>query len=76
MEKSPIMYLAYEMKDRSDNFIRIGKGLPHEAQVDRTKNGLSFVGNKEFQNKFTYKFLALFLKDNVLLHIPWHFLHS
>lgn len=57
-KRSPILYAAYEIKDRSDEFIRTGKGLTYDMQVDRTTHALSAVGNPDLLNQYIYKSLA------------------
>ena len=56
--RSPILYAAYEIKNRSDEFIRTGKGLTTNLQVDRTTRALSSVGNPDLLNEYIYKSLA------------------
>lgn len=67
-ERCPILYAAYEIKDRSDSFIRAGIGLSKESQIDRTRNSISSVGNTDFLNEYIYKSLATdlqaFIKSN------------
>lgn len=63
--RSPILYAAYAIKDRSDAFIRTGVGLTKESQVDRTMNSLSAVGNKDLMNEYFYKSLVSYLEREV-----------
>ena len=63
--RSPILYAAYEIKDRSDDFIRSGVGLSKESQVDRSMQSLSAVGNKDLMNEYFYKTIVLYLQDEV-----------
>lgn len=64
-ERSPILYAAYEIKDRSDDFIRSGVGLTKESQVDRSMQSLSAVGNKDLMNEYFYKTIVLYLEREV-----------
>lgn len=64
-KRSPILYAAYEIKDRSDDFIRSGVGLSKDSQVDRTKNSLSAVGNKDLMNEYIYKSLVMYLQREI-----------
>ena len=66
--RSPILYAAYEIKDRSDNFIRSGIGLSNQTQVDRNKHSLSAVGNKDVMNEFIYKSLVTHLENEVQIN--------
>lgn len=67
--RSPVLYAAYEIKERSDNFIRSGIGLTKESQVDRSMQSISSVGNKDLMNEYFYKSIVLYLeretKNNV-----------
>lgn len=65
-ERSPILYAAYEIKNRSDEFIRSGKGLSKETQVTRTNQALSAVGNKDLLNEYIYKTLVKYLQQEII----------
>lgn len=64
-KRNPVLYAAYEIKDRSDDFIRSGVGLSKESQVDRSMQSLSSVGNKDLMNEYFYKTIALYLQNEV-----------
>jgi len=64
-KRSPILYAAYKIKDRSDEYIRLGKGLGAENQKNRTENAISSVGNKDLYNEYVYKSIAVNLEKFV-----------
>lgn len=64
-KRSPIMYLAYEIKDRSDMFIRSGKNLPKQDQIERTANAQSAVGNNDLLNEYIYKSIIQILQKEI-----------
>ena len=64
-ERSPVLYAAYEIKDRSDNFIQQGKGLEQETKEQRLEQAQSSVGNNDFLNTYIYKALVEFLEKEV-----------
>lgn len=69
MDKSPILYLAYEMKERSDEFIRAGTGLSLESKKERSKNAKSAVGNEDLKNQYIYNKLVAFLEKRHQIEI-------
>lgn len=64
-ERSPMMYAAYEIKERSDNFIRAGVGLSQKTQEERTRTATSSVGNQDLLNEFIYKSLVESLRKEI-----------
>lgn len=73
IEKSPILYLAYEMKERSDEFIRAGTDLPLEQKKENAKEAKSAVGNHDLRNQYIYNKLVALIekKDKIdLTNIP------
>lgn len=62
MKKSPILYLSYEMKERSDEFIRSGVGLSIESQKERSEKAQSPVGNDDLKNQYIYNKLVNFIE--------------
>ncbi len=64
-ERSPILYAAYIMKERSDNFIRTYEGLSLESKREKTLNAESAVGNKDLEKEFIYKQLASVIEENI-----------
>lgn len=61
-KRSPIMYGAYEIKARSDGYIRTGEGLSLETQEDRTFHAQSAVGNPDLKNEYIYKSLVTLME--------------
>ena len=57
-KRSPIMYLAYDVKRRTDGYIRTGQGLSLNTQTARTFNAQSAVGNYDLKNEYIYKSLV------------------
>ena len=64
-QRSPIMFAAYEIKSRSDGYIRTGAGLSLKSQEERTYNAQSAVGNFDLRNEYIYKSLVT-LMENVI----------
>lgn len=67
-ERSPLLYAFYEVKNRSDEYIRTGKGLSEKSQAERTFNAESAVGNKDLMNEYIYKSTINYLKTQVELN--------
>lgn len=67
-ERSPLLYAFYEVKNRSDEYIRTGKGLSEKSQAERTFNAESAVGNKDLMNEYIYKSTINYLKSQVELN--------
>lgn len=61
--KSPILYLSYEIKERSDEYIRAGTGLTIETQQERSKNAQSPIGNEDLKNQYIYDKLVVFIEN-------------
>ena len=55
---SPIYYMFYRIKDKTDTFIRSAEGLERKSQEERTVTGKSAVGNEDLLNEFTYRVLS------------------
>ncbi len=64
-KRSPIMYAAYEIKERSDGFIRAGTGLSPETQARKSAEAKSSVGNEDLKNEFIYKTLIETLSEEI-----------
>ena len=63
--RSPALYLAYKIKEKSDGFIQAGKHIPVELLNERADQALSPVGNKDMLNMFIYKTIINNIKNEV-----------
>lgn len=64
-KQSPIFYMAYQIKEKSDDFIRTAKGLEEKSQKERSTRGQSAVGNEDLLNEFTYRVIADFMEKEL-----------
>lgn len=64
-QRNPILYAAYILKERTDDFIRAGVNLPIKVQIEKTSNAESAVGNKDLEKEFIYKQLASIIEKNL-----------